>query len=181
MDGIYPELARFVKIISVPIGQMQQWFSLWQEAARKDVECAFRIFQLKFKLVKVPLQGLDLVAIRDSVMACVILHNMMVEERVMHDEREDTSFYEIGWNSDDETDIEDAEVVMIDGKVAVVDSAVDMVLCEEYAVRNVPNDDMLMSKTLRAQQLRIEPLPLKLRVAQEHWKRLVNKDKHFCL
>ena len=88
--------------------------------------------------------------------ACVILHNMMVEERVMHDEREDTSFYETGWNGDDETDIEDAEVAMIDGEVAVGDSAVDMVLREEYAVRNVTNDDMLMSKTLRAQHLRIE-------------------------
>jgi len=47
VDGIYPELARFVKSISVPIGQMQQWFSLWQEVARKDVECAFRIFSAK--------------------------------------------------------------------------------------------------------------------------------------
>ena len=96
--------------------------------ARKDVECAFSIFQIKFKLVKVPLQGLDLVVIRDSVMACVIRHNMMVEERVMHDEREDMSVYETGWNGDDETDIEDAEVAMIDGKVAVVDSAVDTLL-----------------------------------------------------
>ena len=63
VDGIYPELARFIKTISALIRQMQQWFIFWQESARKDVECTFDIFQIKFKLMKVLLQGLDLAAI----------------------------------------------------------------------------------------------------------------------
>jgi len=32
VDGIYPEMARFVKMVSVPTGDAQKRFSAWQEA-----------------------------------------------------------------------------------------------------------------------------------------------------
>jgi hypothetical protein len=51
VDGIYPELARFVKTISVPIGRELKRFAQWQESARNDIERAFGVFQCKFQLL----------------------------------------------------------------------------------------------------------------------------------
>lgn len=48
VDGIYPPLSRFVKPISVPIGDTEALFSMWQEAKRKDVERFFGVFKKKF-------------------------------------------------------------------------------------------------------------------------------------
>jgi hypothetical protein len=42
-DRIYPEWATFVKIITLPLTKKDTLFAQHQEAARKDVECAFRI------------------------------------------------------------------------------------------------------------------------------------------
>jgi Plant transposon protein len=38
VDGIYPELSRFVKNISVPLTEKHKKYSKWQESARKSVE-----------------------------------------------------------------------------------------------------------------------------------------------
>jgi hypothetical protein len=48
VDGMYPQLSRFVKPISVPIGDTEALFSMWQEAKRKDVERFFGVFKKKF-------------------------------------------------------------------------------------------------------------------------------------
>jgi Plant transposon protein len=45
VDGIYPELSRFVKRISVPMNKLQKRFSKWQEGKRKVVERAFGVLQ----------------------------------------------------------------------------------------------------------------------------------------
>jgi Plant transposon protein len=34
VDGIYPELSRFVKTISIPVNQVQKMYSKWQEACQ---------------------------------------------------------------------------------------------------------------------------------------------------
>jgi hypothetical protein len=47
VDGVYPLLARFVKPISVLIGDVEALFSLWQELKHQDVECFFRVFKKK--------------------------------------------------------------------------------------------------------------------------------------
>lgn len=51
VDGIYPELARFVKPISEPIGRLQLRYASWQEASRKDIERAFGVLQRKFHIL----------------------------------------------------------------------------------------------------------------------------------
>jgi Plant transposon protein len=51
VDGIYPELSRFVKNISVPLTEKHKKYSKWQELARKSVERAFGILQRKFMIV----------------------------------------------------------------------------------------------------------------------------------
>jgi hypothetical protein len=38
VDGIYPPMSRFVTPLSVPIGDSEALFSLWQESKRKDIE-----------------------------------------------------------------------------------------------------------------------------------------------
>ena len=38
VDGIYPELARFVKTVSVPLNRVQKKHAAWQEGARKSIE-----------------------------------------------------------------------------------------------------------------------------------------------
>ena len=50
VDGIYPELARFVKTISEPMSPQARTFAKWQEAARKAIERAFGVFQRKFQI-----------------------------------------------------------------------------------------------------------------------------------
>lgn len=51
VDGIYPELARFVKTIQEPVGQRKTRYAAWQEACRKDIERAFGVLQCKFHIL----------------------------------------------------------------------------------------------------------------------------------
>ena len=50
-DGIYPQWAAFVKIISEPHGNKQSQFATMQEAVRKDGERAFCVLQARWGIV----------------------------------------------------------------------------------------------------------------------------------
>ena len=80
-DGIYPEWSVFVKTISNPANEVQSRFSAAQEAARKDVERAFGVLQNMFQIFQRPCQKFYVEAMH-AVLACIILHNMAVEERL---------------------------------------------------------------------------------------------------
>jgi len=82
VDGIYPKLSRFAKTISVPLSRAERNYATWQEAARKDVERAFGVLQSKWRLLASPIKKWDEIRIQKMVMACIIMHNMMVEERL---------------------------------------------------------------------------------------------------
>lgn len=86
VDGIYPELGRFCKTISIPLGNKQIKYSKWQEGSRKAVERAFGILQRKFQTLKRPVDLFFEEDIKDVVETCLILHNMMVENRMERDE-----------------------------------------------------------------------------------------------
>jgi hypothetical protein len=96
VEGIYPSLARFVKPISVPIGDSESLFSLWQESKRKDIECFFGVFKKKFNFFNRPIPFAYMEDIIHSFYCCVILHNMAVMERVNDgaDGRESHVFYD---------------------------------------------------------------------------------------
>ena len=58
VDGIYPPLSRFVKPISVPIGDTEALFSMWQEAKQKNVERFFGVFKKKITYLQGRFHGL---------------------------------------------------------------------------------------------------------------------------
>lgn len=79
-DGIYPEWATFVKTIRLPPTEKTKLFAKMQEGARKDVERAFGVLQSRFAIVRGPVNLWYRQDIADIMYACVILHNMLVED-----------------------------------------------------------------------------------------------------
>uniref|UniRef100_A0A0D3DBK5 DDE Tnp4 domain-containing protein n=1 Tax=Brassica oleracea var. oleracea TaxID=109376 RepID=A0A0D3DBK5_BRAOL len=79
-DGIYPKLATFIQSIPLPQGPKAVLFAQRQEAVRKDVERAFGVLQARFAIIKNPALFWDKVKIGKIMQACIILHNMIVED-----------------------------------------------------------------------------------------------------
>jgi hypothetical protein len=88
-DGIYPEWAVFVKSIRAPQSAEHKLFSEKQEGARKDVECAFRILQSRFCILRRPARLYEQGDLENIMLACIILHNMIIEDEK---DIEDNSF-----------------------------------------------------------------------------------------
>ncbi|XP_051208182.1 uncharacterized protein [Lolium perenne] len=79
-DGIYPEWAVFVKTIALPQTEKHKLFAQHQEGARKDVERAFGVLQARFNIVRRPARFWKRASVNKVMEACVILHNMIVED-----------------------------------------------------------------------------------------------------
>lgn len=94
-DGIYPHWATFVKTIPSPSTRKKKYFSQRQEAARKDVERAFGVLQSRFAIVRGPAKGWKRKEIGDVMKACVIMHNMIVEEE-RHTGRQNITYEAMG-------------------------------------------------------------------------------------
>ncbi|XP_003565518.1 uncharacterized protein LOC100834784 [Brachypodium distachyon] len=80
VDGIYPEWAAFVKSIPLPQNHRDKIFSKCQESARKDVERAFGILQARFAILRHSARFWERSTLADIMFACIILHNMIVED-----------------------------------------------------------------------------------------------------
>jgi hypothetical protein len=83
VDGIYPRYTRFVKGMRQPILEEDKRFTKWQESARKDIERAFGVLQCRFKAIAYPIHFINQDSIYHMAACCLILHNMVVQERVM--------------------------------------------------------------------------------------------------
>ena len=83
VDGIYPTRTRFVKAIKEPISDREKALTSWQEAARKDTERAFGLLQGRFKVLSRATLLRSLKRIEALVTCCLILHNMLVSDRIM--------------------------------------------------------------------------------------------------
>ncbi|XP_062098508.1 uncharacterized protein LOC133804360 [Humulus lupulus] len=79
-DGIYPEWGTFVKTIPLPQGEKRKLFAQCQEAVRKDVERAFGVLQSRFAIVRGPARFWQRDVLKDIMYACIILHNIIVED-----------------------------------------------------------------------------------------------------
>ena len=89
-DGIYPNWANFVQSIREPQDPKASLFATHQEGVRKDVERAFGVLQAQFAIVKNPALLWDKIKIGKIMRACIILHNMIVE-----DERDGHTLYDL--------------------------------------------------------------------------------------
>ena len=89
-DGIYPKWVTFIQSIRLPQGEKNSLFAKTQEAVRKDVERAFGVLQARFAVVKNPSKLWDKDKIANIMRACIILHNMIVE-----DERSSFTQYDV--------------------------------------------------------------------------------------
>ncbi|XP_050250584.1 uncharacterized protein LOC126697568 [Quercus robur] len=79
-DGIYPKWVTFVKTIPAPQGQKQKLFATTQEVYRKDFEHAFEVLQARITIVCGPARFFHLETLQKIMKACIILHNMIVED-----------------------------------------------------------------------------------------------------
>jgi len=69
-----------VKIIPRPLGAKRKLSAKAQEAYMKDVESAFGVLQARFAIMHGPAHFFHLEMLKDIMMACIILHNMIVED-----------------------------------------------------------------------------------------------------
>ena len=95
-DGIYPKWSTFIQSITLPQCPKQELFAKVQEATRKDVERAFGVLQARFAIVRNPVLTLDKEKIGKIMRACIILHNMIVENERDGYIRYDISEFEEG-------------------------------------------------------------------------------------
>ncbi|XP_021715249.1 uncharacterized protein LOC110683212 [Chenopodium quinoa] len=79
-DDIYPKWATFIQGITYPQLQKDKMFADHQAAARKDVERAFSVLQARFAIIRKPSLAYDEDIRRDIMKACIIMHNMIVED-----------------------------------------------------------------------------------------------------
>ena len=94
-DGIYPKWATFVKTIPSPQGQKRKLFAAAQEAYRKKVERAFGVLQAHFAIVHGPARFFHLETLQKIMKACIILHNMIVEDEWDDNEVVDLDYEQI--------------------------------------------------------------------------------------
>jgi Plant transposon protein len=73
VDGIYPSSGQFCKTFATPIREEKKKIAVWQEAAWKDIERAFGVFQRKFQIMKKPIEQWYVEDICDMMYTCLIL------------------------------------------------------------------------------------------------------------
>lgn len=79
-DGIYPKLATIVKTIPLPRSAKENLFARTHESVRKDVERAFGVFQARWAIIRQPAMSWSKKQLHEIMVACVIMHNMIVED-----------------------------------------------------------------------------------------------------
>jgi len=70
-----------VKSVPLPQSAKDRLFGERQEAVRKDVERAFGVLQSRFAIVHYPARNMDRVELGMIMKACIILLNMIVEDK----------------------------------------------------------------------------------------------------
>lgn len=83
VDGIYPQYSRFVKGIKEPITEEEKRYTSWQEGARKDIERAFGILKSCWQFMSRPIHLMNIEDLGRRVQSCLILHNILVSDRIM--------------------------------------------------------------------------------------------------
>ncbi|KAE9047778.1 hypothetical protein PR003_g1472 [Phytophthora rubi] len=103
-DGIYPVWAIFQSSISAPQGNKRKRYATAQEAVRKDVERSFGVLQQRFRIIDLPCKLWKVDAMNDVMLACIILHNMIVEDEMQFSSLTHDYLFEDNWVSPARTD-----------------------------------------------------------------------------
>ena len=80
-DGIYLQLATFVKSFTTTTDEKHTYFKRRQESARKDVERAFGVLQGRWGILQQPARQYEIATIRRIMYCCIIMHNMIVKDQ----------------------------------------------------------------------------------------------------
>jgi Plant transposon protein len=80
-DGIYPPYRIFLRTIREPRTAKEKYFSKCQEGARKAVERVFGVLFQMFNILYQPSRLWYVEDMNNVVKACIIIHNMICEER----------------------------------------------------------------------------------------------------
>lgn len=89
-DGIYPQWSTLITTLHSPVLPHHKLFAARQEGYRKDVERAFGILKARWQIIKRPARYWRPIELGYIMKACIILHNMIVEdERPEDDGRDD--------------------------------------------------------------------------------------------
>jgi hypothetical protein len=132
VDGIYMNFSRFVKGIKIPLTRSETRFTTWQEAARKDIERAFGNLKIMWKFVSRPIEIWNLNDIAGRMSTALILHNIVVSDRVMGDVN---SRYNPAHRIDDLGDFETVNLQQTAPEVEViVDHEIPQSVCDVVAV-----------------------------------------------
>ena len=78
-DSIYPPWAIFVQTLHGAQEQKKAHFAKMQEVAKKDIERCFGVLQIKWGIIQQYNRQWKLAVIKDIMMACIIPHNMIIE------------------------------------------------------------------------------------------------------
>ncbi|CAI9275078.1 unnamed protein product [Lactuca saligna] len=79
-DDIYPPLSVFVKSFTYPNDPKRKKFKEAQESARKDVERKFGVLKRRWQVLGVGARLYEVKRLQHVMYACVILHNMILED-----------------------------------------------------------------------------------------------------
>ncbi|KAL9683369.1 hypothetical protein QQ045_015190 [Rhodiola kirilowii] len=88
-DDIYPRYSSFVKTIPNPQNDAEKLFSKKQESYRKDVERCFGILQSRWAILSHTGMTHRLSVLKNIMLACIIMHNMIIEDEFIEHEEED--------------------------------------------------------------------------------------------
>jgi hypothetical protein len=174
VDGIYPELSRFVKTFGEPISRREMAFSGWQEGARKDIERAFGCLQRKFHILIKPIEYWFKDDIEPIILCCIILHNWMVDHRMTVGKEEMADLYtgpdHAGVNN---TNMPEDDILAMFRTRASVN--------QETAIRQLFYDGHGTDYLAEAQALRDRELPVRFQMVQTRWNALNDKSDYLRL
>ena len=69
-----------MKGITLPQSEKHRLFTSAQSASRKDVECTFEVLKSRFNIISVPGRSYSQRTLGLIMRACVILHNMIIDD-----------------------------------------------------------------------------------------------------
>jgi hypothetical protein len=159
-----------VKTIQEPVVRKASKYAIWQESARKDIERAFGVLQQKFHDLVRKREFWYLTNICSVVNICIMLHNMMVANRIESGDNESNAFYLYDATIDDNaTTIEEAEQEHVNRRVAEMELHKNLygINTDERLHRH--NEDVANAATLKS---------LRFQYVQRRWECLYDAKEH---